>query len=81
MDDNMRRLSGRIRALENLMSNLLVNDARTMGGVDYIKAAQKGMKAAIQQQKRPVDEASDVEAAAMIETYERVFAGALSRLE
>lgn len=75
VDRNFLRMSGRIRALEQLMTVLLIDFAeRTEGDtLQNLETARKYTMLTVQLRDRPIDEAGDLEAEAMIETLNELF--------
>jgi hypothetical protein len=82
-DRNVLRLSGRLRALEQLMTTLLIDWADRTGPdpLEQIDAARKYAALTVQTQERPVNEAADIEAGALSDTLNEIFADARAEIE
>lgn len=76
-------MSGRIRGLEQLMTVLLIDWADRGNGDPMVRlaAARRNSMLTVQTQDRPVDEAADLEAGAMGEALDELFAAARAELE
>jgi hypothetical protein len=82
IDRNFLRLSGRQRAMEQLLTVLLIDWAERSGPdpICRIDGARRNSMFTLQVQARPIDEATDLEAAAMVETLDEIFAEARANL-
>lgn len=77
-DLNFLKISGRVRALEQMMTVMLIDWADRDSGDPLIRleAARKNSMLTIQMQDRQVDEANDLEADSMAESLSEIFADA-----
>ena len=83
VDRNFLRMSGRIRALEQLATVLLIDWAARDEGdpLVRIEAARKFSMLTLQMQERPIDEASGLEAGALIDGLDEIFAQVRRRFQ
>lgn len=80
-EQNLRMLSGRLRALEQLMKVVLIDWAeRYENPVATLDSARKYTMLTVQTQERPIDPATDLEADSMIDTLSEIFGGARAEL-
>ncbi|MDF0487166.1 hypothetical protein PX554_03405 [Sphingomonas sp. H39-1-10] len=76
------RLSGRLRAVEQLMTVMLTEWAGRSGPdnpADQIDQARKFSLLTVQTEDRPINSATDLEAEAMIDALNRIFDDARSQ--
>jgi len=82
-DRNVLRLSGRLRALERVMTVMLIDWAKRGDGdsIQRIDAARRNTIIGLQLIDRPIDEATEFEWREMVDVLEELFAGARAELE
>jgi hypothetical protein len=82
VDRNFLRMSGRIRALEQLMIVMLIDWAeRGDDPAKRLEAARRGTMMTLQLQERPIDEVTDFEVGAMFDSLDEIFANAKAHLQ